>query len=534
MDTTTASACPAGAPTTTLESLCELLRSHGILQDATTPGARVAVGGAACDSRCVRPGDVFFCKGAAFRPAYLRGALDAGAVAYACAPGGARELAEVAPAGTPSMVVSDMRAAMALVSAEAFGHPDRSLPCVGITGTKGKSTTAYMLRSIIEAKHGLATCGVIGSIDTFDGIEHLESTNTTPEAPDLWRHLANARDADLAAMVMEVSSQALKYDRTLGVGLDVACFLNIGLDHISPAEHPSFEDYFSSKLRIFSQARRSVVSLGTAHLDRVLDAATGATGAPLLVSSAGPGAVECGSCDVVHPDVWATDVEPRGSSVLFVAHTPDWEGPVTVNFPGLFNVDNALVAIGVAAILGIGQHQVVRGLAACRVPGRMELIGSGADRVLCVVDYAHNALSYQSFFSSMAREFPDRRIVALIGAPGDKALERRSELPRQAARWASHIVITEEDPGREANEDICAEMLSHVPAGASAEVVLDRQRAVARCLDVALGYDSPSLVCLLGKGDETLIHRGTAFEAMVPDAEAFRAAAAARGLTYDD
>lgn len=531
MDTTTTSACPVGAPTT-LASLCELLRARDVLVRA--PATDLAVGGAACDSRCVRAGDVFFCKGAAFRPAYLAGALEAGAVAYVCEPGAADGLSQVA-AGAPAVVVSDMRVAMAVVSAEAFGHPDRDLPLVGITGTKGKSTTAYLLRSIIEAGSGPASCGVIGSIDTFDGIEDLESTNTTPEAPDLWRHLANARDAHLSAMVMEVSSQALKYDRTLGVELGVACFLNIGTDHISPAEHPSFEDYFSSKLRIFSQARRSVVNLGTAHLGRVLDAATraaGELGVPLTVSAAGPEPVECGSCDMVEPDVWATQVEPHGSSITFVAHTPSWEAPVTVNFPGLFNVENALVAIGVAELLGIGAEQVAAGLAACRVPGRMELIGSARDRVLCVVDYAHNALSYQSFFSSMTQEFPERRIVALIGAPGDKAFERRAELPEQAARWASHIVITEEDPGRESNEDICAEMLSHVPAGASAEVVLDRQQAVERCLDVALGYGAPALVCLLGKGDETLIHRGARFETMVPDGDAFRAAAARRGLSY--
>lgn len=146
-------------------------------------------------------------------------------------------------------------------------------PIVGITGTKGKSTSSYMLRSIIDTAAGASVCGIIGSIDTYDGVEHIESKNTTPEAPDLWRHLTHARTAQLVSMVMEVSSQALKYDRTLGVSLDIACFLNIGTDHISPVEHPSFEDYFTSKLKIFSQCRRAVVNLGTEHLGLVLDAA---------------------------------------------------------------------------------------------------------------------------------------------------------------------------------------------------------------------------------------------------------------------
>ena len=593
MDTTKEVACPVGAasaPTTpkapgaagrqpdapqalTLLGICRLLDARGALARGIEAARDVRVTGAACDSRFVREGDLFFCKGRAFKPAYLASAAERGAVAYACEPDAAPALAKVAP-GLPAMLVSDMRVAMAVASAAAFGHPDRSLPMVGITGTKGKSTSAYMLRSIVDAAEGERRCGVMGSIDTYDGVEDAESTNTTPEAPDLWRHLANARESGLAAMVMEVSSQALKYDRSLDVELDVACFLNIGTDHISPVEHPTFEDYFSSKLRIFRQGRVAVVNLGTAHLERVLSAASSAEGPDgerprlVTVSAAGPEPVECGSCDMVFPDVWATDVRPEGSRVSFVAHgcglapvasarahglaaeapasgagasdagDEAWSLPVTLNFPGLFNVENALVAIACAELLGIDRAHVATGLAACRVPGRMELVGKPGSRVLCVVDYAHNALSYQRFFASMAKEFPGRRIVALIGAPGGKAYERREELPREAARWASHIVATEEDPAHDSNEDICREMDANVPEGATLadgtpvthEYVLDRQQAVARCLDVALGYGEPALVCLLGKGDETLIHRGDRFEPMVPDAEAFRQAAAARGV----
>lgn len=540
---------------TTLSELCRLLDSQGILERGVEPAVNAPVTGAACDSRCVREGNVFFCKGAAFRPAFLESAAMAGAAGYICEPERADELAAAVP-GLPAIVTDDMRRAMALVSAEAWSHPDRALPQVGITGTKGKSTSAYMLRYIVDAAHAPKSCGIIGSIDTYDGVEDIESTNTTPEAPDLWRHLANARDAGLDAMVMEVSSQALKYDRTLGVELDVAAFLNIGTDHISPVEHPDFEDYFASKLRIFAQCKTAVVNLGTTHLDRVLAAArqanfAGNTPGLVCVSAAGPEPVECGSCDMVFPDIWATDVTSEGTSLSFVAHgttaggkpgvlaeSEAWELPVEIHFPGLFNVENSLVAIAAAELLGIGREHIAAGLAACRVPGRMEVIGRPSSKVLCVVDYAHNALSYQKFFASMAEEFGGRRIVALIGAPGGKAYERRVELPREAARWASHIVVTEEDPGHDANEDICREMDANVPEGATLadgapvthEYVLDRQEAIAHCLDVALGYDGPALVVLLGKGDETLIHRGDRFEPMVPDAEAYRAAAAARGL----
>lgn len=533
---------------TTLLELCDLLEANDILVSGIPEEADTNVTGAACDSRCIHKGNVFFCKGRAFKPAFLASALETGAVAYICDLEHAEELAATAPSA-PAIVTSDMRRAMALVSAAAFGRPDLDVPQVGITGTKGKSTTAYMLRYIIDAENGEKTCGIIGSIDTYDGVEDIESTNTTPEAPDLWRHLANAREHDLSAMVMEISSQALKYDRSLGLSLDVAAFLNIGTDHISAVEHPTFEDYFASKLKIFSQCDNAVINLGTAHLERVLDAARAAGVEGIVtVSTSGADPVECGSCDMVYPDIWATDIKPLGTQLTFVAHGTDapeedgehveWQLPVTINFPGLFNVENALVAIACAKLLGVSDAAIVAGLAACRVPGRMELIGKPDSKVLCVVDYAHNTLSYQKFFASMTEEFPGRRIIALIGAPGGKAFERRVELPREAARWACHIVTTEEDPAHDSNEEICREMDGNVPEGATLadgtpvthEYVLDREEAVARCLDVALGYEEPSLVCLLGKGDETLIHRGDEFQTMVPDGKAFENAAAARGI----
>ena len=195
---------------TTLTDLAQLLDREGLLDGKTNmhDADTTVVTGADCDSRVAAAGHVFVCKGAAFKAAYLRAALDMGAVAYLCDASHADELAAAAP-GIPVLVAPDdgLRRAMALVSAEAWGHPDRELPVLGMTGTKGKSTTAYMLRSIFAA--GGRPCGILGSINTYDGVERFESHNTTPEAPDLWRHLANTRAAGLSAMVMEVSSQAL-------------------------------------------------------------------------------------------------------------------------------------------------------------------------------------------------------------------------------------------------------------------------------------------------------------------------------------
>ena len=496
---------------TTLASIAELLRDKGLLvrtENLTPETAALPVSGCDCDNRVPNAGHVFVCKGHAFRTAYLTSALARGAVAYLCDESRAKEYAAAAP-GVPALVVSDIRRAMGHVSAAAFGHPDRDLTMVGITGTKGKSTVAYMMRAVLDGEEAYSHAAIMGSIETFDGIERDESHNTTPEAPDLWRHVANARDAGLTHMVMEVSSHGLKYDRVLDLKLDVACFLNIGRDHISPVEHPDFEDYFESKLRIFDQARTAVVNLDCDHADVIL---ARARRCERVITFSAKGA---------SADVFATDIDPGYGLVHFVAHTPTWEGRVVIPMPGIFNVDNALATIAMAEALGIGQEQIVNRFYLVRVPGRMELLTTPDRRVTGIVDYAHNKLSYQRFFPSMKEEFPGYAIIALFGAPGEKAQERRVELPQEAARWADHLIYTEEDPANEPVEKICAEMAAATPPGASYEVILDREEAIFRAVELAYSLDRPALVCLLAKGDETRQHEGDLFVPCRTDGDIF-------------
>ena len=260
-----------GTPLVSLQAIAEAIRANGtdceIVGDASTE-----IRGVAIDSRKAAATCLFICKGAGFKPTFLESAIASGAVAYLCQD----ELDEqgkltapadlaAAAAGTPAIVAADVRRAMATASKVAYGDPSATLNIVGITGTKGKTTTSYMLHAIMDAAE--VSTSILGSIETDDGIEEFESCNTTPESPDLWRHLSNTVASGRAHMVMEVSSQALKYDRVLGLTLNIACFLNIGRDHISPAEHPTFEDYFESKLRIFDQCECAVVNLGTEHVD---------------------------------------------------------------------------------------------------------------------------------------------------------------------------------------------------------------------------------------------------------------------------
>lgn len=514
----------AALPLLTLEKLALALEAHDVSVRVVGDASR-GISGMAIDSRMVEPGNLFVCKGAAFRPVFLGGAIDGGAAAYMCEGVGAElgvpsELLAVSPL-TPALVVSDVRRAMALVAPVIYRHPEDQLHVVGITGTKGKSTVAYMLRSILVAAGQEPS--ILGSIETDDGVVHYESHNTTPEAPDLWRHLRNTVDAGRRAMVMEVSSQGLKYDRVLGLPLEIGCFLNIGRDHISGVEHPDFEDYFASKLRVFNQCEVAVVNLATDHVDRVLGAAKVA---PCVATFAveHDGGRAGATAWPVEPLFTAADVAqlPTGGLAFTVREraadgSPACEERIELGMPGLFNVDNALAAVVMARLLGVGYDAIRAGLGQIRVPGRMELVSSADGHVLAIVDYAHNELSFETLFKSVKAEYPDRRVVALFGAPGGKAHGRREALPRVAGAYADHIVYTEEDPAHDRVEDICAELVDNTPEGVSCEVILDREEAVRTTLKNAMGRGCPSIVLLLAKGDEETMHRGDEYPTIKSD-----------------
>lgn len=501
-------------PSLSLKHLAALLNEAGCA--ARLEGDDVRISGMTVDSRDVTTGCLFVCKGAAFKPAFLASALEAGASAYLCDGSLAETLADVG-GKSPRIVVDDVRRAMALAAAAAYGNPDERLDVIGITGTKGKSTTAYMLRSIFTAAG--VDASILGSIETDDGLERYESRNTTPEAPELWRHLRNTEEAGRNVMVMEVSSHGLKYDRVLGLRLSTACFLNIGRDHISPVEHADFEDYFASKLRIFEQCETAVVNLDSEHVERVLDAAKSADRlVTFAVKQAGEGAAtyEGNAAANARPaDYLARDIASSEQGVSFTVEAEGESHAMTLGMAGAFNVSNALAAVVMARLEGVGFDAIASGLAHVRVPGRMELVSSADGRIVCIVDYAHNELSFETLFSSVVREYPGRKVIAVFGAPGGKAQERRECLPRVAARYADLIIYTEEDPARERVEDICAELAANTPEGVAHEEIYDREAAVARAFEAA--GSGPAVVLLLAKGDETTQHRGDEYPEVKSD-----------------
>lgn len=497
-------------PIRPLEEYWALLCRDGLLQaGAALPDGlgKTPVELVSCDSQNVVPGTLFIVKGAHFKAQYLTDALAGGAFCYLS------DHIWPEAGSAPCLLVKDVRRAMALLSDLFYDHPSAKLKVVGITGTKGKSSTAYYLKYIFDEyarAQKRPETGVISSIDTYDGVERFESHLTTPEPLDLQRHFANAAGAGLEHLTMEVSSQALKYDRMDAVELSAAVFLNIGYDHISSIEHPDFDDYFTSKLKIFQHSGLAVVNLDTEHAEKVLAASANAA-RRITFSEKDPAAT-----------VYGDQVHKSGHDILFRVKTPRFSRQFRLTMPGLFNVQNALAAIAVCEGLNIPEGCIYTGLMKARVPGRMEVYQNANGRVTAIVDYAHNRLSFEKLFQSVKEEYPGARVVIVFGCPGKKAIDRRKDLSEIAAKYADLVVITEEDPGEEDVLDISREMAAHVEnAGRDYSIQPDRGEAIRLAI---MGSEAPTVVLITGKGAETRQKRGTAYVPCTSDVEYAKAA----------
>lgn len=493
-------------PNRTMGDYWQLLQKHNLLAtDKPFPADLLSqpVELVSCDSQTVRENTLFIVKGAHFKGRYLSDALQRGAFVYLS------DHRWEEAGDTPCLLVNDVRRAMALLADGYYDHPSGKLSVVGITGTKGKSSTTYYLKYIFDeylAAKKKPESGVISSIDTYDGVERFESHLTTPEPLDLERHFANAASAGLDYLTMEVSSQALKYDRMDGVELSAAVFLNIGYDHISPIEHPDFEDYFTSKLKIFEHSDLAVVNLDSDEVPRVLNAAHSHCARVLTFSEQDPAAA-----------VFGSHVRKQGHDILFRVKTPRFSREFRLTMPGLFNVQNALAAIAVCEGLGIPEQCIYVGLMKARVPGRMEVYQNADGHITAIVDYAHNRLSFEKLFLSVKEEYPGQRVVIVFGCPGKKALDRRKDLSEIAAKYADLVVITEEDPGEEDVLDISREMAAHVEnVGCDYSIEPDRGEAIRMAI---MGADTPTVILITGKGAETRQKRGTAYIDCVSDVE---------------
>jgi UDP-N-acetylmuramoyl-L-alanyl-D-glutamate--2,6-diaminopimelate ligase len=430
----------------------------------------VEVSALAYDNRLVTPGTLFFCVPGFTRDGhdYAQDAIARGAVA----------LVVQRPLGTavPEILVDDVRAAMAPAAAALAGDPTARLTTVGITGTNGKTTSAFLVRSLLEA--GGRRTGLLGTVTAIVGGEQHAVARTTPEAIDLQRTFADMLAAGDDAVVMEVSSHALSLHRADAIHWSVAVFTNLTQDHLD--FHADMEDYFLAKRRLFEAGPElAVINVDDPYGARL------ARDFPLAIRI---------GLDAPDAQVRATAIEGDASGSSFAV-----DGlALRTTLPGRFNVLNALGAVVVARELGVADAAVARGLAAAeRVPGRFEPVDEGQPFAV-FVDYSHKPDALEAVLRT-ARGLTRGRLIVVFGAGGDRDRGKRPLMGRAAAELADVAIITSDNPRNEDPEAIMAEIAEGAGGRAGIDRVIDRQAAIERAVALAAPGD---VVVVAGKGHE--------------------------------
>ena len=480
--------------TYTQQDYLNTLADADLVKDSNLYGhAADSVQGLTYNSKEATSGTLFVCKGAAFRPEYLADAIAHGATLYVS------EQKFDLDTEIPYILVSDVRKAMPYLGKLFYNDPSKDLNLIGVGGTKGKSTTAYYVKAIVDdymASLGKKESAVISSIDVYDGVTKVESHITTPENIELMQHFRNAVDSDIDFLEMEVSSQALKYGRVEQIMFDAAIFLNISEDHISPIEHPDFEDYFSSKLKMFAQTKNALINTNSDYFERVAEAAKVA-----------PNVITFGTNE--GSDIYGYDIEKVDHEILFRVKCDRFDEAFALTMPGLFNVENALAAIAAAYVFNIPVEFMKSGLHRARSSGRIETYMSADKNVIAVVDYAHNKLSFDKLFSSTRKEYPDYDIISIFGCPGKKAFIRRRDLGTIAGLYSKKVYLVAEDPGAEPVEQISKDIAQYVEAQhCPYEMIEDRGEAIHKAIMEAEGK---TILLITGKGNETRQKYGTEY-----------------------
>lgn len=419
----------------------------------------------------------------------IRGAVfDSHDAAAEAAAGGAVVIVAERPVEVPEGIcvvrVKDTRYALALISAAYFGYPARKLKTIGITGTKGKTTTTFLIRSILE--HAGIRTGLIGTIETIIGDRHIPASNTTPESYTIQQYFAAMVEAGCQVAVMEVSSQGLKLHRTAGIQFDIGIFTNLAPDHIGPNEHESFEEYLECKSRLFRQCRVGIVNIDDAHCPQILEGHT---------------------CQVEtygfseKADLRASDVKlvnrPGFLGVAYrVSGLTDMD--VEIDMPGRFSVYNSLVAIAVCRHFTIRKEDVLAALEAVKTKGRIEKVKVSDDFTL-LIDYAHNAMSLESLLTTL-KEYHPKRLVCLFGCGGNRSRLRRFEMGEVSGRLADLTVITSDNPRFEEPQAIIDDIRTGIEKTDGKYVeIIDRKEAIR----YVIAHGQPGdVIVLAGKGHE--------------------------------
>jgi UDP-N-acetylmuramoyl-L-alanyl-D-glutamate--2,6-diaminopimelate ligase len=450
---------------------------------ASLPG--LDVHGIAYDSRHVQPGDVFVAlKGLKAAGAdFATDAIRRGAVAVVA------DRPADAATPVPWITVPDARAALATLASELYGHPSRSMQVVGITGTNGKTTTAYLLRAVFESAG--KKCGLIGTVTYSVGDEEQPASRTTPEAPDVQRMFRQMVDSGCSACVMEVSSHALALRRVDETKFACGVFTNLTRDHLD--YHGDMESYFAAKRRLFDMlppGAPSVINLDDPRGETLRKAVS----APVTYAINKPADVTPGPLTLTF------------AGLEFEARTPKGEVHVRSKLVGRPNVSNILATVAVATALDVPTAAIARGLATLSgVPGRFEVVSGSKDEITVVIDYAHTDDALKNLLET-ARPLAQRRVITVFGCGGDRDRTKRPLMGAVAARLSDVVVITSDNPRSEDPVRIIEEIKRGIPAvsdrgSAGTIAIVDRREAIQYAIKKAEPGD---LVLLAGKGHEQL------------------------------
>lgn len=379
--------------------------------------------------------------------------------------------------------VTNGRAALSFLSQAYFDYPAQKMISIAITGTKGKSTTAYMVRDIIE-KSG-KTCGIVGTIGVAIKGKVTPTEHTTPESYDLQKYFHDMVESGCDYLVMEVSSQGIKMDRVAGMRFDYGVFTNITPDHIGPNEHADFDEYLWCKSRLFTMCKVGVVNKEDPHWKDIVKAAT----------------CEIKTFGEFEADMIATDIKHLNNdgnlSMKFHANGI-LEGDVVVGLPGRFNIYNGMCAACVGTLLGMPQEIILHALEHVEVRGRVENVPT--ERGFSVlIDFAHNGVSTESVLKTL-REYQPTRIIAIFGCGGNRSKLRRYEMGEAVGNLAELAIVTSDNPRTEDVMDIVEDIKVGLAKTKGEYIVIpDRQEAVNYAVDNAQEGD---MIVLLGKGHE--------------------------------
>ena len=432
------------------------------------------------DSRKAGEGSLFIC---------IRGAVaDGHTFVPAVVAQGTKAIVSEEPLKVPEdvtvILVKDTRYAMAVIAAAYYGYPGDELKVIGITGTKGKTTTTYMVKSILE--NAGYKVGLIGTIETIIGDTVIPSANTTPESLLVQKYFRQMLDAGCDCAVMEVSSQGLMLHRTAGFTFEIGIFTNIEPDHIGPNEHTSFEHYLECKKMLLRQCKIGIVNRDDEHFEQMVEGHTCKLETYGFSQEA---------------DLRAVDARlVTGKGTLGIAY--QLEGllhfPVEIDLPGKFSIYNSLTAIAICRHFQVSEENICKALKVAKVKGRIEMV-KVSDEFTLMIDYAHNAMSLESLLTTL-KEYRPHRLVCLFGCGGNRSRDRRFEMGEVSGRLADLTIITSDNPRNEEPQEIIDDIKVGISKTKGNYVeIIDRKEAIA----YAIHHGEPGdIVVLAGKGHE--------------------------------